>query len=348
LSRAKRFNFDFTGPEETVLDVGQFGMLHTPDGRMSFRHTGGELSIWFPCAVSTCFLHGASPTQLAPIQAGDKITPTVLGPSGVTTAFDRDYAGITTVLPSLNGHDLVGIYHAEQHPCSNGADVRSFGLARSSDAGRTWARQGQIAKSADPIPAPGDCAFGTFGPGDPMAMVSPDPKYRYVDFNDRVNGVPDEIYMARAPVESDGAPGAWMRYAAGSFSSPPLGGRGDAVIHRAPGITSVHAGTGSVSWNVFLQTYVAVVMSMDGFYYSTSADGITWSDGRLLLAEHTWNDATISADTPVAVYPSLLSFDQNSDMTTSRTGYLYYARSPKSNNPPHHMVRRPFAITPLP
>jgi len=343
------FRIDLTGPEETVLDVGQFGMFHTPDGRMSFRRANGELSLWFPCAVSTCFLHGPSNTQLVPLQSGGQITPTVLGPSGNSSDFDGDYAGITSVFPSVNGHDLIGVYHAEQHPCGNGAFLRAFGTARSTDGGHTWTRQGQIVSSAETAPAPGDCSFGVYGPGDPMVTLSADGKYWLAYFNDRVPNRADEIYLARAAVESDGAPGAWTRYSGGSFSSPLLGGRGDVVIHRGtPGPTTIYAATGSVSWNVFLGLYIAVVMSMDGFYYSTSTDGVTWSDAVLLLGEHSWNDATISPDTPVAAYPSLLSFDQDSDLTTSRTGYLYYARSPKSNNPPHHMVRRPFAITRLP
>ena len=182
-----------------------------------------------------------------------------------------------------------------------------------------------------------------------MVTLSADGNYWLAYFNDRVPNRADEIYLARAPLESDGAPGAWTRYAGGTFSSALLGGRGDAVIHRgSPSSTTIYAATGSVSWNVFLRSYMAVIMSMDGFYYATSADGITWGGAQLLLRDHSWNDPTISLDTPVATYPSLLSFDQNSDLTTSRTGYLYYARSPKSNSPPHHMVRRPFAIIPPP
>jgi hypothetical protein len=253
------------------------------------------------------------------------------------------------VLPSVNGRDLIGIYHAEQHPCANGAFLRAFGVARSSDNGVTWTRQGQIARSGLAPPASGDCSFGVYGPGDPMATRSPDGKYLFVYFNDRVPNHPDEIYLARAPIESDGAPGAWMRYAAGSFTSPLLGGQGDVAIPRGnPGTTTIYAGAGSVSWNAFLGAFLSVNMSMDGFYYTTSVDGITWTVPRLLINEHSWNDTNISADTPVAEYPSFLSLDQNSDQTTSRTGYLYYARSPKSNNPPHYMVRRPFAITPVP
>ena len=100
-----------------------------------------------------------------------------------------------------------------------------------------------------------------------------------------------------------------------------------------------------MSWNAFLARYVAVFGSMDGFYYSTSSDGITWTAGQTLQAGPSPN-ADIPDGTPWTAYPSLLSFDQWSQLTTPRTGYLYFARGAKGGTPPHYMVRRQFTVTP--
>src|ERR1043166_6585789 len=104
-----------------------------------------------------------------------------------------------------------------------------MGVARSSDGGLTWARQGQIAQSADSEPADGACSHDVFGLGNPSVVVSRDGTFLLMYFNERVTGQPDEIYLARAPIQSDGAPGAWMRYSARSVSSPLLGGPGDQI-----------------------------------------------------------------------------------------------------------------------
>lgn len=344
------FKIDLTGPEETVLDVGQFGMYHTPDGRMSFRWAGDDLRVWFPCAVSTCFLHGPSSTALTPLESGGQPVPTVFGPTGKATDFDGDYAAITSILRSTNGHDLIGIYQAEQHPCGTAIPFKqAFGVARSADGGITWTREGQIASSDEAPPSPGDCSWGRYGPGNPSVTRTRDGTYLLVYFDDGLINEPDEIYLARASAASDGAPGSWTRYVSGAFGPPLLSGAlGDTVIHLQKPISWSNATQiGSVSWNAFLGCYIATLMAMDGFYYATSTDGVTWTTPQLLVNEHSWNDPNISSDTQVAEYPSLLSFDQSSDQTTSRTGYLYYARSTKSNDPPHHMVRRPFVITPV-
>jgi hypothetical protein len=341
------FTITISGPEETVLAVDQFGLRHTPDGPISFLRDSSGLRVWFACSTSTCLLQGPTEEQLAPPPGGGASGPVVFGPSDIAEAFDRDYAGGYSTLRSAKGGDLVMIYHAERHPCNGPFPFNmSMGVARSSDGGLTWARQGQIARSAESEPAAGACSYGAFGLGNPSVVVSRDGSFLLMYFNELVTGQPDEIYLARAPIESDGAPGAWLRYSAGSFSSPLLGGTGDPVIHRPdPGDSTIYAGIGSVSWNAFLGRYVAVFGAMDGFYYSTSGDGITWTAGRTLQSGPSPN-ADIPDGTPWTAYPSLLSFDQWSQLTTSRTGYLYFARGAKGGTPPHYMVRRLFTVTP--
>ena len=80
----------------------------------------------------------------------------VFAPSGPgTAAFDADYAGPGNIFPAANATDLLMVYHAENHLFS-GVDYAGtpfyagIGLARSSDGGVTWQRQGQIISAHDP------------------------------------------------------------------------------------------------------------------------------------------------------------------------------------------------------
>jgi hypothetical protein len=147
----------------------------------------------------------------------------------------------------------------------------------------------------------------------------------------------DEIHVARAPISSDGAPGLWMKYFQGAFGEPGLAGNSEAVI-RGPSSTAFWAGFPSVSYNVSLDAYLAVFVSIDGFYVSTSLDGLKWSVGKRILAAQ-----EPSTGDPMYRYPSLLSPSQPTDGTTSDTGYLYYGYG-IFNVECHHMVRRSVRI----
>ena len=96
----------------------------------------------------------------------------------------------------------------------------------------------------------------------------------------------------------------------------------------------------SVSFNLFLQRYVAVVSTATTFYYTASEDGIHWEPGRDLGL-----GGSASPGYPAGNwigYPSLLSLDQPSDGTTTGSGYLYYAHG--TEGACHFMERRAFQI----
>jgi hypothetical protein len=337
------FTFSLSGPEETVLDVDQYGMRHTPDGQISFRRTSGEVTMWFPCSVSTCLLRGRTFDQLGPLVVNGASKPIVFGPSATPAAFDSNYAGGTSVLPTASGRDLLMVYHAERHPCNSYLPFHmSVGIARSSDGGVTWQREGQIGRSAQTVPA--GCDYDVAGLGNPSVVPSRDGQYLFMYFNERVANRPDEIYLARASIGADGMAGTWMRFIDGGFTSPLLGGpAGTPVIRRPEPVDTTHfVAQAEVSWNLFLSRYVAVFGTKNGFYLATSLDGITWTDSRLILGV-----PSAGTEFPVyPVYPSLLSLDQHSQQLTGQSGFLYYARFSVGGNPPHNMVRRPFIILP--
>jgi hypothetical protein len=196
---------------------------------------------------------------------------------------------------------------------------------------------------------PTDCNFPIWGVGNPSVYRSRDGQYLYMLFMEWLRGNPvsrpDVLYLARAPIASDGEPGSWQKYANGQFSQPGLGGLGTPVIDQPPpdGPTTVYAGLPSVSFNVALNRYVVVFQSRLGVHMATSEDGVLWDTPRLI-----WQEADIylgiTQNVSWIAYPSLISPDQPTQETTSQSGYLYFARGFPGLNPPHVMSRRRFGL----
>lgn len=158
---------------------------------------------------------------------------------------------------------------------------------------------------------------------------------------------PDGFYLARAPIESDGEPGSWEKYRNGNFSESGLGGLGSLVINppngRPYGFQYNFAAGPSVSFNTFLNLYVLVFQSKVGLHVATSEDGIRWSTPELA-----WEvpESSNTNNEPSVAYFCLISPDQPSQLTTSQTGYLYFARMYPNWDPPTTMSRRSFEIKP--
>ena len=270
----------------------------------------------------------------------------VLLPSGPgTTAFDADYAGAGSVFPAANGSDLLMIYHAENHlfngVLSSGSPFyAAIGLARSTDGGVTWTRQGQIIGAHDPQVQ--TQTSGGAGASTPSAIESGGyiyVVYREIDPQSGVSG----FAIARAPVSSDGAPGSWQKYSNGAFSTPGLGGAftplNIVLDPTAPGDMRQP----QVSFNSYLNQFLMTCVGNGGIYALTSTDLINWTPGAVVLPAPV-PDATVDTKTmPFNWYPTIISTDKPSDQTSDQTGYLYYAKgSGDSNN--HFMYRRAFNI----
>jgi hypothetical protein len=255
--------------------------------------------------------------------------------------FEQDYVGPGSVLTAANGQDLLLIYHAE-HDCGPfGTPFTSnIGLARSTDGGLTWTRQGQIISSS--YQPPWCTATRLNGAGMPVVILSRDRDYYYMYYMEWLPNRADQTYLARSPVSADGAPGSWTKYYHGEFSQPGLGGLADPVIRRPdPEDVTIWAGFASVSYNTALRKYVAVFLTTPEFYYTASEDGIHWEPARKLGLL-----ASSIPDQPVGTwrcYPSLLSLDQPNDGTTTDRGYFYYAHGVQ-NVTPHYMQRRAFEL----
>ena len=340
--------FTLSGGEQNVIPLGTPATNFTPDEHISFqRQPNGTYKMW---AASGPFGDYGYTTPdlfaLTPMKSNGTSPASIFAQSGAgTTAYDADYAGSGTILTAANGTDLLMFYHAENHLFS-GTDYQtlpfyaSVGLARSTDGGLTWSRQGAVITGADPQqstqPATGAGALT------PTAVEMGGyiyVFYREIDLQSNVTG----LAIARAPIASDGAPGSFQKYLSGSFSSPGLGGATtplDIVLDPAnKDLRQPH-----VSFNTYLNQYLMSITGNGGIYVLTSIDLINWSSGILVLPAPAPDSTVVLGSTPFNWYPTIVSPSQASDQLSGQTGFLYYAKS-NGTTSQHVMYRQAFTIT---
>jgi hypothetical protein len=339
--------------EEHLLDDGQFGTEFTPDEHMTYlRQPDGSVRLWIAGDTTT----GAGQTigfstddfvNLTPLTESNGNAVAGLGPSGPGTEnFDADYAGPGSVFTASNGTDLLMIYHAENHEFA-GVHYQtvpyyaSVGLARSTDNGTNWTSKGAIITGMDPQPTtfPPRSAMGA---GNPSAVIANG--YIYVFYVDWNLASPDSIYVARAPVTSDGAPGSWQKYYNGSFSQPGLGGLSSPVQGPPPpSNTTIYAGSPDVSYNSFLQSYLMLLNSNVGWHYATSPDLLTWTIQPAAIFTYPTPFSSLQTGDTWYDYPTLISPEENNDQTTTCGGHIYYTKG-AWNSTPQTMYRLPFTV----
>jgi hypothetical protein len=336
------------GAQQNVIPRGEWGTRYVPDERMSyFTAANGTSYLWMAggtvvgagetIAMSTMdFLH-LTPRRLA----GGKAVASLLPNHPGSSAPDADYAGPGSVFPAKNGRDLLMIYHGENHTF-NGVETNdefyaTICLARSHDGGLTWQREGAVITGTQPKPS-GTPPRNAMGAGNPSAIVAGG--YIYVFYvNLGYNTGPDETHLARAPVSSDGKPGAWEKWHDGSFSQPGLGGKSTPVMRRPdPASKTVWAANGIVSYNTYFHAYLNVFQTAIGFYYATSPDLIRWNiRGQVFPFGH--NEDAPKRGQLWYSYPSFFTPGEPNDRTTGQTGFLYYAQARWAIEP-HTMFRR--------
>jgi hypothetical protein len=192
---------------------------------------------------------------------------------------DADYVGANAVIPAHAGSDLLMFYEAGNKSIGDGKiehgwEFNVIARARSADSGVTWTRQDVVLSGTDPKPAR-RTEITQPGISEPGAIVANGYIYMFYQYVPNEAGDPDApsvIQMARAPLASDGAAGAWMKYERGGFSQPGLGGRGSPIV--ATGGTSGCTRPVEV-WparSSYLDAYVLLYVCNEGWFFSTSTD----------------------------------------------------------------------------
>lgn len=344
------------GAAQQVIAGGTNGLVDFPDEAISYlQFTSGTNRMWIDAGTPG---GGEGAMYLFSFTNIDTLTLTpphfpyaqsvynTIDPG--TERFDAYYDGAGTVLPAANGHDLLMIYHGENHlwnnkdysleSCGSGnlCYYCGVGEARSSDGGQTWTRVGQIIAGSTPkAPTPsvgGACTPSTVAVGG----------YLYVVYLE-LGGSPyanQGLALARAPLSSDGAPGAWKKYYNGSFLSDGLTGG------KFTPITSIF-GIPNVTFNRFLNAFVLVAVvctsvscpnGANAVAYATSQDLINWSPAKVLFTP----PEPACQGGGNGCYPSLITPGETSSQITDRTGYIYVSNW--SSNGIRGLFRYPFAI----
>ena len=250
--------------DETVTaQLGDFA----PDGHVSVLGFPAETRTFMPVGVRTLLIRETVD--------GQKTVSSVFGPSGVQGEFDRDYAGITTIVrPTADPNVLLGFYHAElrSDPYVASQYQASIGMARSTDGGLTWERAGRFFGGR-----------GTFDPnnitgvGQPAATIIKrgNTRYVYVYYVDWDEDV-DAIHVLRAPLTSEGAVGPISRYT-GEAQGFVSGKSGVSVPVIPPLGRQVYTALPAISTISRTGTNLMAFESADGFYASISRDGVHWT-----------------------------------------------------------------------
>lgn len=335
------FALTLSGDEENVIPPATPGLQFTPDEHMPFiQQPDGAFKLW----ASGGGMYGTYLFQTPDLDTLGSPTRVFLPAGAGTTAFDADYAGPGSIFRASNGTDLLMIYHAENH-LYDGVDYpgvpfyAGIGLARSQDGGLTWWREGEIISGHDPQQTTQTSAGA--GAGTPSAIESNG--YIYVIFHetDLQSGI-SGFGIARAPISSDGAPGAWEKYDQGSFSTPGLGGAftplGIILDPTAPGDQRQP----HLSYNSYMNEFVLVAVGNGGIYELVSQDLISWSQGQVVLPAPA--PAAANAGGPRNWYPTLVTPSGPSDETTGQSGYLYYAKFAGNGSSDHSLYRQSFTI----
>ena len=333
-----------TGAEQTVIAPGPADLEFTPDEHMPYlRQPDGSFKLWVSGGgVNGTFLFRTSDlaTPGTPVQV---FTPAGAG----STAFDADYAGPGSIFPASNGTDLLMIYHGENHLFS-GTDYpgspfyASIGLARSSDGGISWQREGAIITGHDSQQAMQTVAGA--GALTPTAIKTGGyiyVMYREIDPQTGANG----LALARAPIASDATPGSWQKYNGGSYSTPGLGGTFTPIQLILDPSAPNDIRQPQLSFNTYLNSYILATVGNGGIYLATSNDFINWSNGVLAVPAPEPDTTAGTQNGPRNWYPTFITTNEPSDQITSQTGYLYYAKFLGGGTSFHSMYRRPISLT---
>jgi hypothetical protein len=303
------------GPESLAPYPPGAGPYQFPDAAFAVADDNGSaderLMFW-----SDGLTYRVRGTGLFPNSTPSPPTP-VLG-SGPKGTYD---ANGNWLLASFRvNKSLIAFTHVEDHgfDCPGGyGEWNAAAVVSSEDDGVTWTRDGLAIGDPKPCKA----SFGGAG----YSSVLPAP-----------GGAPGFIAYggctAFRSVDPRGAPGTWLRYNGGSFSSPGVNGSSTCL-------TGVPANSCCpiVSFNSYLNAFVMVLTKWgvnSTLFIQTSTDGLTFGDEQVLL----------DVPAPRAIAYGQLIGSSNSSVS-GRVATLAYAAAPPTGDKPRDFVYRSITFT---
>jgi len=321
------------------------GIKWDPDGHISYvTFSNGNRRFFISGNQKTYTIDSPTPVSLEEALGKKPVIKENFGPDE-NVSYKNHYSTITSVLqtePKNLNHLLAFTQNEEQLEKPDGTyDFSNFtssiSLLESYNGGNSWKDFGPVIKGDDYL-TPG---VKITGAGEPLAIIKDG--YVYVYFVDWAAGVKvshaDQIYLARTKIFPDGGVGAFEFYTTAGFV--PLETNLKPTITVPANSNEKYVSLPSISYNKYLNQYLAVYETNIGFYNSFSQDGINWTKEKLFF-EFTRPQSERKTGDVWYSYPTILSDqEEKTDGTTERSGNLYFATGTWPNTA-HQLTVKPF------
>lgn len=250
------------------------------------------------------------------------------------------YTGVGSVIPGRNPNENIMFFHQETWGVKNSEEnyLAEICLAISKDNCRTWENKGPIITGKEPgIPG----KVGASGAGQPCAIVFNNEVYLfYIDWNHQEANA---INVAKVPLSGVENKGLWQKFNGNGFSIPGETHESFPVISpdKAKGRLD-YCALPDISYNQYLNCWLALFEATDGFYTCTSTDLLHWENYQPVFPFPKRRSEEQPGDTWYS-YPTLLSLDTSSDRITNQNGILVYSKGARGGR--HNMYFSTFHLT---
>lgn len=321
---------------ETRIPLGEHGVSWSPDtvtakyevngkheyivsGNASCYRLEADTGITFPDAVSKL-----TPNEKLPLAFGPDDAATYHNPDRGDVHYRNGYSSISSVLQTdkNNPQNLFGITHNEEWAAKgNGSGfTASVGLVKSTDGGKTWQDLGPILtgdKPREPIIGQ-DCS----GVGEPNAIiVGNDVFIYYIDWTKSKR----ELYLVKKEIKNNGTELGENQYYVGNgqFTTEYNPDQLAPVIPVPNDEEASYSANPQVSWNNYLNQYLAIYTSNVGLHQSTSKDGINFTQAEMIIK---FDHPKESDHSNWISYFTYESPNTNSSQITDKEGILMFGR----------------------
>jgi len=237
--------------------------------------------------------------------------------------------------PAAPRSHWITFYHAERSApvdrgrCNHWDQHTRWSIVRmeSFNGGRSWLKRGQVITQDSALmrTAAGNWSYKTDDAGSPRLVIDGSFMYLYFRAANRASGGERAMTIARASLRSKGKAGDWKKFFNGAFTEPGLGG-------QSSGLAGLPDQARGISFNTYLNRWVAVHVNITGAYLYESTDLLNWTLVEQIvstgLTESAWHKPCGRRGLPVAYgYGSIVGLDGSSS-TSSKSFWLYYMKKP--------------------